>query len=87
MIGEEKCKYSLCASSSLHFVDLCSFRHNEISNDQSLVYILRSSLIGLRWAASAWLLHRLTPEQLSEQLWSGQRVDGAAILKTPGNLV
>lgn len=70
----------------LHFVDLCSFPRNEISNDQSLLYILRSSLIGLSWAASAWLLHRLTPEQLSEQLWSGQDVDGAAVLRPQATL-
>lgn len=45
MIGKEKCKYSLLPL-PLHFVDLCSFPRNEISNDQSLLCIPRSSLIG-----------------------------------------
>lgn len=43
-------------------------------------------MIGLSWAASAWLFHRLTPEQLSEQLWSGQDVDGAAVLRPQATL-
>lgn len=70
----------------LHFVDLCSFPRNEISNDQSLVYTLKSSLIGLHWAASACLLRRLTPEQLSEQLWSCQDRDGASVLRPQATL-
>lgn len=70
----------------LHFVDLCSFPCNEISNDQSLLYILRSFLIGLHRAASARLLHRLTSEQLTERLWSGPDVGGAAVLRPRATL-
>ncbi|AWP04798.1 putative forkhead box protein O3-like [Scophthalmus maximus] len=36
--------------------------------------------------SQAWLLRRLTPEQLSEQQWSGQDVDGAAVLRPQATL-
>lgn len=53
--------FPVCPALPLHFVDLCSFPCNEISNDQSLLYILRSALIGLRGAASARLLQPADP--------------------------